>query len=310
MEVFEAVFPIVAISVFGYVMTRREVISEAESLSLEKFTFAFLVPCLLFLGTATARLPEIMDWYFMLAFYLAVFLVYLLGMLISRLLYGYQALGQSVFGMAGAYSNVTVLGVPICLELLGQEAFVPMFIIIAVHNMLIFAFGTLLAERREQSGSSLLKHVGRVMKDMLRNPISGSLLAGGLINILGIPVYQPLLEVLSLFSRAAVPAALFAVGAALTRYRIRGEVVPALIMVCLKLVILPLLMWFLMFRIFNIDSLWATTAVLLSSMPVGISVYVFSKRYRSCETQVAAALVFSSLLAVPVVSVIAYLLHR
>ncbi len=308
MEVFEAIFPIVAIAALGFFMRRRDILAEPDAAGLERFTFSYLMPALLFTGGATASLPDNLDWHYLLAFYLAVFAVYLLGVVIGKLVHGYGSVAQSVFGMGGAYSNVTVLGVPICVELLGEGAFLPMLVIISVHNMMIYAFGTLLAERRTETGVTLASHVWKVAREMLRNPISGSLIAGLLVNLLGIPLYQPLLEALGLLSRAAVPAALFVVGAALTRYRIRGELAPACVITLLKLVVLPLMVWGLMYHVFQIEPLWAATGVMLSTMPVGISVYVFAKRYESCEPQVAGAIVLSSLLAVPVISVTAWLL--
>jgi len=53
---------------------------------------------------------------------------------------------------------------------------------------------------------------------------------------------------------------------------------------------------------------WAQTAVLLSCMPVGISVYVFSVRYRCCENQAATAIVMSCVLSVFIISFYAHLL--
>jgi hypothetical protein len=294
MHLFEAIFPIMAIAAFGYCARRREWLSSSEAAAVERLSFWFLIPCLLFLGTATAAFPATMDWYYLLAFYLSVALVYALGMLLGRLLFGYDLREQSVFGMGGAYSNVTVLGIPLTVEVLGEGAFVPLFIIIAVHNLLLFTLGTILAECRNTAGAALRAHLLRVGREMLLNPISGSLLGGALWNLSGLPLYAPLANTLELLSRAAVPGALFALGAALTRYHIRGDIPAALVMVTLKLLVLPLVMWAMMSFAFTIDQDWTNTAVLLSCMPVGISVYVFSRRYESCETPAAAAIVLSS----------------
>src|SRR5690606_18496310 len=106
------------------------------------------------------------------------------------------------FGMGGAYSNVTVLGIPIVVEVLGDAAFVPMFIIISVHNLLLFAVGTVLAEYQRSAGADLRAHLLRTGREMLLNPISGSLLAGAAWNLLGLPLYAPLQNSLELLSRA------------------------------------------------------------------------------------------------------------
>jgi malonate transporter and related proteins len=238
-----------------------------------------------------------MDWHFLFAFYLVVLLVYLLGMVIGKSMFHFGRLENSVFGMGGAYSNVTVLGVPITLELLGDAALVPMFVIISVHNLLIYTFGTIVAESGNHDGRTLLAHLRRVVTDMFLNPISGSLLAGAIFNLLGFSLFGPLEAALELLSRAAVPGAIFALGAALTRYHVRGELGAASAMVILKLVVMPGLMWLMMGFVFDVREDWMRTAVILACMPAGISVYVFSRRYQSGETAAAAAIVLSSLAA-------------
>lgn len=308
MFIVETLFPIVAIAFLAWLAARYEVISEAEVRSFEKVTFTYLLPCMLFYGTATADLPEVMDMSLLWGYYLAVFLLYLSGMGIARFAYGPQLTRLSVFGMGCAYPNVTILGIPICLELLGEEAFIPMFMIIAIHNLLIFSFGTIVAEMKVEEGKAIGAHVWRVTKEILKNPISGSLVVGALVNLLGIPVYRPLLEAFELLSRAGIPAALLALGAGLNRYRIRGEIPMALLMVGMKLLVLPAAVWFFTGVVFEVDRLWMQTAVLLSCMPVGISVYVFSIRYRCDENLAATGIVVSCILSVLSISLYAFLL--
>jgi len=309
MNVFAVVFPVIAVAALGWLARHRNWLSVAEQAAVERLSFWFLLPCLLFLGTATAEFPAAMDWGYLGGFYLTLVLVYLFGMALGRLLFGYELRALAVFGMGGVYSNVSVLGIPVTVAVLGEAAFVPLFIIIAVHNLLLFAFGTLLAEWRSGSGTTAGANLWRVGREMVLNPVSGSLLAGALWNLLGLPLYAPLRDTLALLSQAAIPGALFALGAGLTRYQVRGEIPAALTLVVVKLVILPLAMWYMMTRVFAVGELWAHTAVLMSAMPVGISVYVFSRYHHSCEAQVAAAIVLSSLGSVVTVSLLVGLLH-
>ncbi|MES2623699.1 MAG: AEC family transporter, partial [Pseudomonadota bacterium] len=308
MSVFSAIFPVVTIASLGYASRRFNWLTASEAETLERIAFNFLIPCLLFLGTATAEFPADMDWHFLFAFYLVVVLVYLIGMAIAAVLFRYNIRELSVFGMGGAYSNVTVLGVPITLELLGDQALVPMFIIISLHNLLIYSFGTVLAECRNEGGRTLLAHLRRVLQDMLLNPISSSLLAGAIFNLLGFTLFAPVEATLDMLSRAAVPGAVFALGAALTRYHVRGEIGASAMIVVLKLLVMPGLMWIVMRFVFDIREDWLQTAVILSCMPVGISVYVFSRRYQSGETAAAAAIVLSSLMAIVPISFYSWVL--
>ena len=308
MYLLEAVFPVVLVAGLGYAARRFDVFAEAETAAVERLAFWFLLPCLLFYGTATTTFPARIDWSFLGGFYFAIFCVYLLGMVLGRWLFAYSLRELSVFGMAGTYANVTILGIPITLQVLGEGALVPMLLVITVHNLLLYTFGTLLAELGTESASSLRAHLGRIAWEMLRNPISGSLLAGAAWNVAGLGFPSLVAASFELIRPAAIPAALFALGAGLYRYRIRGEVAAACVLCTLKLLVQPMLVWWVLYVLLDVDAYWAATAVMLAAMPVGVSVYVFSRRYASCEAATATAIVLSSLLGILSISLIAALL--
>ena len=89
MSVFSAIFPVVIIAALGYACRRFNWLATNETDVLERLSFNFLIPCLLFLGTATADFPADMDWHFLFAFYLVVLLVYLIGMGIGKSVFGF-----------------------------------------------------------------------------------------------------------------------------------------------------------------------------------------------------------------------------
>lgn len=325
MYIINALLPVVLICALGYLARKRHWLSELEGAAIERISFWFLIPCLLFRGAATAQFPADMHWDYLFGFYGILMVVYLAGMLIGHWCFGYRLRELSIYGMGGAYANATVLGIPITLAFFGQEALVPMLVIICVHNLLIFAFGTALAEwgvpapaplagRAESTSSSsrvsvdehapvsLLAKLWRVLTEMLLNPISGSLLAGALYNLSGLGLPTLADSTLQLLAGAAIPGSVFGLGTALTRYHIRGEISRALVMTVLKLLVMPALMWLGMVHFFAVDPLWAKAAVMIAAMPVGISVYVFSRRYECCETVAATAIVLSSLLSVVTIS--------
>ena len=277
-------------------MRSKEFISESNSASLEKISFNFLIPCLLFNGTATTIFPASIDWNLFGGFYLSIFIVYFLGMLIGKLFFSYNNVQFSVFGMGGAYSNVTVIGIPFCIQVFGEEAFLPLFIIISTHNIILFTFGTIIAEAKRESSTSILRHLVFVVKDLVTHPITGSLLAGIIVNLLNIPLHISILNTLDLLAQAASPMALFALGCALTRYRITGNIQSTMIIVAFKTLLHPTLAYIFLFHVFQVNPLWAGTAVLLSSMPTGIGPYVFSVKYRACEAQIASAVVITAML--------------
>ncbi|MDR2212057.1 MAG: AEC family transporter, partial [Pseudomonadales bacterium] len=243
MNVFEAILPVVLVAALGYGARRLRLFNEIESAAIERASFWYLLPCMLFLGSATAAFPPVIDWSYLGAFYGVLFLVYLLGMALGRLCFKLDWSALSVFGMGASYANVTVLGIPLTLQFLGQDAFVPMILVITFHNLLLFGFGTLVVGLSRLEGGGLWAALKRVLYEMLINPISSSLLLGAAYNLSGIGLYAPLQRVLELLAAAAVPGTLFSLGAGLARYRIGGELGSASLIVLLKLLLMPFLMW-------------------------------------------------------------------
>lgn len=304
MAVFETIFPILAIALFGYILARKKYFTQGECDAISKFVFTYAIPSLLFISTAKATIPEDMNWEFLFSYYIVVIIIYVLSICVGKYFFQYKAAQQSVLGMGAAYSNASIIGIPICSYALGEKALLPLFIIISVHNLSLFTIGTLAAERNTISASSFIQNITKLLIQLLTHPITGSLVLGGLINILDIEIYRPLENAISLMSSAAIPMALFALGMLLNKYKIQGNITPALVIVGFKVVLFPLLVWILVFQVFSIDPLWASTALLVSAMPVGITAYIFSLKYQVCEAPIATAIVISTLSSVVTLSIV------
>lgn len=212
--------------------------------------------------------------------------------------------GQSVIAMGCAYSNATIIGIPVCAYVLGKTALLPLFILISVHNLVLFTIGIFSAERATLSLTSFISSTLATCKQLALSPITGSLIAGGVVNLTGITIYQPLIQAIDLISQAAVPAALFVLGASLNAYTVKGHIIQATFIAGTKIIILPFLTWLLLFVVYPVEPLWAVTALLMSAMPVGISAFVFSQKYTTCQESVASGIVLSSVLSIFTLSIV------
>jgi len=304
MDILETILPIISIALAGFGAVRFGYLSQADCDGISKFVFMFIIPALLFVGTVKAKIPADMDWSFLAVYYFSVLFVYLVAVIVAAYWFGYNHPEQSVFGMASCYSNATIVGIPICIYALGEASMLPLFILVSIHNLVLFTLGVLVAERSKLSFSAIFSNIYSISKDLLKSPITSSLVLGGLVNVLDLPLYAPLEGALTLASEAAVPSALFVLGASLYRYKIQGNILPAIVVIALKMILLPVLVWWMLFYIFPIDPLWASTAVLTAAMPVGISVYIFTQKYHAAEAQVATAIVLSTIFSVVSLSVL------
>lgn len=308
MQVLETVLPILIIVLLGYITAHRNFLSQNDCDSVAKLVFNFLIPVLLFIGTVNAKIPQQMQWDFLFSFYAALLFIYLFGLILGKFIFKYDHAEQSVFSMGCAYSNSTIVGIPVCIYALGEEAMLPLFIILSVHNLFLFTLGCFAAERGSLFSKTFIKDILKIFKQLITSPITASLLVGGLFNVLQLPLYSPVKDSLLLTSQAAVPMALFVLGSSLNKYTIHGNIAPALVIVVCKTMLSPFLVWVLIFQVFNVDPLWASTALLTSAMPVGISAYIFSQQYKVGEAAIATGILISTLVSIFTLSfIIAYL---
>jgi len=304
MEILSTILPILIIVLIGFLSANRQYLSRNDCDSIAKFVFNYLIPILLFTGTVKAEIPDNMQWEFLFSYYIALFFIYVLGIVLAKLVFNFSVVEQSVFSMGCSYSNSTIVGIPVCLYALGERAMLPLFIILSIHNLFLFTLGCFAAERGSLLTKEFIKNFLGILKQLVTSPITSSLIIGGMVNILQIPIYSAVQESLNLMSQAAVPTALFTLGTSLNKYKIHGHIAPALVIVLLKTLLFPFLVWLLVFQVFNINTLWAATALLTSAMPVGISAYIFSHQYNVCEAPIATGIFISTVSSVITLSVL------
>ena len=107
------------------------------------------------------------------------------------------------------------------------------------------------------------------MRGLFSNPVIVALLLGFTWNLLSLPVPAPVNELTRLLGQAATPCALFATGAALSQYRIAGNLAESLWLVSVKIILQPLLVWLLAAYVFQLPPLWSAVAVLIAALWLG-----------------------------------------
>jgi malonate transporter len=300
---FDAIFPLAAIALIGYVAARAGLFSPEAVEGLWRFVYYVAVPALLFHALAVLELPPRINWAFLLAYYLAAFAIYAVGLAVSRWVFRRRLREQGVFGMGAAYSNTVVVGLPVVLGAFGSDALLPILLIIALHSGLMSLAVAAIAESDLEAGGRRRAVLAAILRRVVTNPITLGLAAGLLVNGLRLPLPGPLERLADILGQSVLPCALFVLGATLTRYRLKRYSAEAWTLVGLKLVVHPLLAW-LAVRLFGLTGIWATVAIVTAGMPIGVNVSVFANRYNACVPAVAAATLLSTVLALLTVSAI------
>ena len=290
----------VRVGLFGAVMVRRLVL----------FVFNAAIPVMLFYRIATIDFPEQIAWTFLGGYYASAFAAFGLGMLSARFLFHRPIDEQSIHGLGGGFSNTVLLGIPLLVSAFGDEATVPIFLIIAFHSATLLPVSILLIETgRRREGRVSSGRVARLVFEVLANPIIAGILLGLGANLAGLtPLPAPIDAVGSLMSVVAIPGSLLALGASLAGYRLEGQLAPASVLVGIKLLVQPVLAWVLVVPVLGLGWPWAQVAVVMAGMPSGAMVYLFGARYESASEVAAGTVVISSACSVVTLSILLVLM--
>jgi predicted permease len=289
----DVILPVFLVIGFGYVAVWRRLFPASGIDGVMKFTQNFAIPCLLFQAIAGLDLSASFDPRLMASFYTGAALCFALGIFGARLLFRRDWEDCVAIGFCCLFSNSILLGLPITERAYGAQALAGNFAIVAFHAPFCYGLGITVMEfvrNRGQSGASLLRAVGRAM---FRNALVLAILGGFFVNLTGLPVPGVVDDALSLIVRAALPAALFALGGVLLQYKPEGDL-KAIAMVCMiALMVHPTLVW-------GFGSALALpqdafrSGVLTAAMAPGFNAYIFANMYGRARRVVASSVLIAT----------------
>ncbi|HYF55871.1 MAG TPA: AEC family transporter [Salinarimonas sp.] len=284
------ILPAFALIAVGYLAVRARLLSERAGDGLSEFVYTLAIPCLIFRTLARAEMPEVQPWGYWIAYFTGVAVVWALGMAIAARLFRRDPSESVLAGFSAAQSNTVLVGVPIILRAYGDEGAVPLFLLIAVHLPIMVAAASLLIEGRDTSLPGILRR-------LLVNPIIVAILLGSAARPAVGFLPDPFWRVVELIGSAAVPCALVGMGTALHRYGLAtGLPLPAAVS-ALKLVVHPLIVYWLATRIFVLPPAWTGVAVLFAACPTGVNAYLLAERYKRGVALTSSAVSLSTVLS-------------
>ena len=262
-----AILPIFGLIVLGYVLGRRQWLSQESSAGLASITFKLFMPTLLFIGIAKAPLAQGLSPLLLLAYYVPALIVFCSVNLIAQRITGHA----TASGLAATFSNNVLVGIPLVTTLLGHDGLVYVFAILVFHSLTLFtlqsiysAFGSV----EQVNFKALLKN--------LANPMIIGLLLGAMLNLSGLTVPAPLWHMVEWLAQAALPCALIVLGVSLSGYRLRPTT--AVVMLSgVKLLVFPLLVYTSTALVPGLSHDARSVLVLMAACPSGVNILAFAK---------------------------------
>lgn len=298
--------PLFALVGVGYAPMRWLHWPASLATALNRFVFTVALPAMLFrMMSGFSHLPPV-DSRLLLAFFGGCLIVFGFGRWLAWRRLRLDGTAQSIFAMAGIFSNNVLLGLPLAQATLGAAALPSVALVLAFNSLILWTLVTVSIEWARH-GSLSWRGLGKTAAAVAVNPIVASIVGGTLFGMAG-GVIPPWLDVpLMLVGQVAGPLALVALGMGLAEYGIRAGWRQSATICAVKLALQPLVVWLLAWLL-RLPATETRAVVLMGALPVGANVYLMSRQFGALEGPVAASLVMSTALAAITVPLVLTLL--
>lgn len=306
--------PIFALIFSGYGARRLRLLTAASFVGLNGFVYYFALPALLFVKIAQTPILRLFDWRLLAAYYAGGFTVFALTILLARLLFRERLAVLGLLGLAAAYPNVGYMGLPLLITAFGEAATFPVVLIFVADVLVTFSIGTALVEVGLGRGGRWWQAARTVAGGFARNPLLLAIALGAAVGLAGVPLHASLRAFAELLGGAALPCALFALGASLTGEPVARQAArdgatgpgggwrEVALVVGMKLALHPWLVWLAATRVFDLPPLSAAAAVLQASLPVAVSVFVLAQKHGLHVDRISTVVLVSTLASMVTVS--------
>ncbi len=294
----EVILPVFLLIACGYLAVMVKFFSESSIDALMKFAQHFAIPLLLFRAISTLDLSAGYQPGLMISYYSGSVVGFAVGLAGARYLFHRTWADSVAIGFAALFANSVLLGLPIMERAYGSASLGPNYAIVSIHAPFCYFLGITTMEIVKGAGGGLVATAGAVLRAMFRNALMVAIALGFAVNIAGITLPATLSSAIGLVTPAALPAALFALGGILYRYRPEGDLKVVLFVCLISLFLHPSITLFLSRQVFDLSDGLVRSAVLNAAMAPGVNSYVFASLYGVAQRTAAAAVLAGTLFSI------------
>lgn len=275
--IIQAVIPLFCIILVGYLAGRFKSCGVSSAKVLNAFVMKFPLPILVFGSIANESLDRIFNLPFVGAFLIGLFLPLFIVLWISRVIYK-ETLTKSVMrSMAVSFPNVGFMGIPLLGTLFGKEGVLiaSVSVFLSVFQMI---FTIIICEIDKEEKVDIKESIKSGAILLVKHPMMIATILGLLYSSSTFPMPIPLENFTKWLGGVAGPTALFSLGLLLVGQKFSKGKAEVTTVSALKLFLQPAIT-FACLMFFNADPIWAAGGLILSALPTGVAISVFSDYY-------------------------------
>lgn len=297
LDVLSVVAPVFLVIAAGFLATRIGGFPATAVDGLMSFAVRFGVPMLLFSAIYRLDLDEAFDPRLLGAFYTGALVCFAVAIALARLVWKRRPGEAVAIGFCALFSNSVLLGLPIMTRAYGPDSLSPMFAIISIHAPFCYLVGIVTMEFSRRDGVGLFATVRRAAAAMFSNALTIGLALGFAANLSGVALPDFVMSAVGMIASAALPAALFGMGGALTRYSLRADIGVATMAALASILLHPAIAYGLAAGVFDLPQEWVRAAVVTAAMPTGMNGYVFATMYGRAQGAAASVVMLGTAMA-------------
>jgi malonate transporter len=271
---------------------------------LSEFAVGVAMPVLLFRTMTNADFHGSAPWALWAAYFTAATVAWTAGHLVTTRIFGRDSQAGVVGGVATAFSNLVLLGIPFMFGVFGQDGVDILSLIISVHLPSMMMASIVLFQifgRAKGAPIQPLAIATGFLRKILMNPLVVGILAGLVWRASGLLLSGLALRFVDSLAGIGGTVALFAMGLGLRKFGISGNVRPAIVLSLLKLFLMPAvalgMAWLL-----GLPPLSAKVAVAAAALPSGVNSYLIATQFGTGQALASNQMTIATAFAVVTIS--------
>ena len=292
----------------GYFCGKLMRFPEAGLQWMNFFIVYIALPGLFFNLISVTPIAELTNWPFIIATSASTYAVYSLSFAVGIAATRGNIKEAAIQGVAGAYSNIGYMGPGLTLAALGPKSAVPTALIFVFDNAILFAIVPFLMAIGGSDKMKVGETVWYVVKRIVTHPFNIATAAGVAAAALQVVPPVAIGKMLTFMQNAAAPCALFVMGVTVALRPIKRVSPEMPVLLLIKLVLHPLLVWTLLSLIGDFGREWTFTAVLMAALPPALNVFVMASQYQTYVERASSLILLGTMASVVSVTALLYVI--
>jgi malonate transporter len=309
-DVFSLALPFFGLIALGFASGKFARMPEDGMAWLNFLVIYLALPALFFQTMSQTPIEELANARFIAATVCCTFLTFIVALLVAAWMRNGNWREATIAGVVGGYANVGYMGPGLTLAALGSQATVPTALIFVFDSTLFFTLVPVMMAATGTEKRGALHTALLILKRVFTHPFIVATLIGVAAAAAHWTPPAAIFKTLEFLRNAAAPCALFALGVtvALRPFTETPREIP--LMIAIKLLLHPFLIWALLMALGGFDPIWVYTAVLMAALPPALNAFVMASQYGVYVQPASNGVLVGTIASVLTVTALLYLIER